>query len=339
MCGTVGLFIGCAALSYCPKELLLQTAQQAVGNEPEYRSPFRNWHERASVRQAPRRLLTEGAIRPYFPAELVPVTRHPLIKGLAPETFDEVLIQHLYRYLNFTARLEYSVVNRTVLGIASGSVGVTLPEEMRFDAYKMYCDEAYHTLFSVDLARQVQQRSGVVARLPDEPYFIVRLKQLIAELPERDRALAELLFVIVSETLISATLADVPEWDGVSAAVRGTVRDHAADEGRHHAYFAAFLRFLWGQLSSDDRRRAAVLVPRLIDIFLRPDVPALRAEMVGYGLTAEEAECVVDETYTPDVVREHVAATSRQTVRYFESLGAFDDPLAADELHRYGMAS
>ncbi|WP_369173400.1 diiron oxygenase [Streptomyces sp. R28] len=316
-----------------PKDLV-ETA------DTEYRSPFGNWYERAGVRQAPRRVLEgDEQERYYFSPDLVPIAHHPLVKGLPAGCFEEVLVQHLYRYLDFTARLEYVVVNRTVLGIAQGSVGVELPEEMRFDAYKIYCDEAYHTLFSADLSRQVQQRTRVVPRLPDEPYFLVRLREILEELPSQDRALAEMLFVIVSETLISASLAEVPERSDVVAAVRSTVRDHASDEGRHHAYFAAFLRYLWGQLSASERRRSGLLVPRLIETFLQPDLPAVREELAGYGLSRDEAEHVVAETYTREAVGDHLAATSRQTVRYFEALGAFDDPEAAEEMRRLGIVA
>ncbi|MFF2773864.1 diiron oxygenase [Streptomyces sp. NPDC058052] len=353
MCGIVGMFVGCTALSYCPKQLLARPGRtpgspEETGTRPgspetpeaEYRSPFGSWYERAAVRQAPRRMLeSDEKERYYFSPDLVPIAQHPLVKGLPEGRFEEVLVQHLYRYLDFTARLEYVVVNRTVLGIAQGSVGVELPEEMRFDAYKIYCDEAYHTLFSVDLARQVRQRTRITPRLPEEPYFLARLRAIQEELPSQDRALAELLFVIVSETLISASLAEVPERSDVVAAVRSTVRDHASDEGRHHAYFAVFLRHLWGQLSPSERRTAGLLVPRLIEAFLRPDLPAVRHELDGYGLSRDEAERVIAETYTPEAVGAHLAATSRQTVRYFEGLGAFDDPEAADELRRHGIVA
>ncbi|MEU7058739.1 diiron oxygenase [Streptomyces sp. NPDC046197] len=354
MCGIVGMFVGCTALSYCPKQLVMglgpadsgpvgearpDEAAEAdeTGQEPAYRSPFGSWYERAGVRQAPRRRLeNDEQGRHYFSPDLVPIARHPLVKNLPAGRFEEVLVQHLYRYLDFTARLEYVVVNRTVLGIAQGSIGVQLPEEMRFDAYKIYCDEAYHTLFSVDLSRQVQQRTGIAPRLPAEPYFLLRLREILEELPSEHRALAEMLFVIVSETLISATLAEVPERPDVVAAVRGTIRDHALDEGRHHAYFAVFLRYLWGQLSPAERRWSARLIPQLIEAFLRPDLPAVRQELAGYGLTADDAERVLAETYTPEAVRSHLAATSRQTVRYFEALQAFDDPEAAEKIQRLG---
>ncbi|MEU1513136.1 diiron oxygenase [Streptomyces sp. NPDC005811] len=356
MCGTVGMFVGCSALMYCPRRLLQgpgpgtdpagqeeQTASPdpsepsalepgaGVAGLPTYRSPFRTWYERSSVRSAPRRLLVaedgSAGLR-LFPPDLVPVTRHPLVRALPAERFQEVLVQHLYRYLDFTAKLEYLVVNRTVLGIARGSVGVSVPDEMRLDAFKMYCDEAYHTLFSADLAMQVRHATGIAPRLPDEPFFLRRLQEILDELPTADRPLAELLFVIVSETLISASLAELPQRDEVASAVTGTIRDHALDEGRHHAYFAHFLQRLWAELDPAERRTASRLVPRLMDAFLRPDLDALREELTGYGLSKDDAEQVLAEVYTPKVLGAHFRATSQQTRRYFHELGAFDDPMA-----------
>ncbi|KUL39713.1 diiron oxygenase [Streptomyces regalis] len=357
MCGTVGMFVGCSALSYCPRRLL-RGPGGAVEGEPEgrrpeeaperpeppelpsYRSPFRTWYERSSVRSSPRRVLDSGDGEPglrLFPPDLVPVTRHPLVRALPEHRFQEVLVQHLYRYLDFTAKLEYLVVNRTVLGIAHGSVGVAVPEEMRLDAYKMYCDEAYHALFSADLTAQAGRATGVEPRLPDEPFFLRRLQEILDELPGADRPLAELLFVIVSETLISASLADMPQRDEVVPAVTGTIRDHALDEGRHHAYFAQFLQRLWAQLDQAERRTAGRLVPRLMDAFLRPDLDALREELAGYGLSKDHVEQVIAEVYTPEVLADHFRATSQQTRRYFRDLGAFDDRAAQAELAAHGL--
>jgi hypothetical protein len=347
VCGTVGMFVGCSALSFCPRQLYFRELDtgavddeyEVPGGEPEYRSPLRSWHERASVRQGERRMLTDDTSgqRLFFSPDLVPLARHPLVKELPETVFDGLLIQHLYRYLDFTTKLESLVVNRTILGIAHGSVAVGLPEEMRFDAYKIYCDEAYHALFSVDLARQVAARTGVSPRLPAEPFFLKRLRQIQEELPTTERPLAELLFVVVSETLISAYLADVPDSDDVEPAVRDTIRDHAADEGRHHAYFAAFLRFLWAQLDRRTRRRAALLAPRLIDTFLRPDFDAARLDLAGYGLARDSIEQILHEVYTDEVIREHVRSTARQTVRYLVALDVLDDPEAVAEFHRYGL--
>jgi hypothetical protein len=334
VCGTVGLFIGCAALSYCPRQQLLAT--RTTPAEP-YRSPFQRWHERATVRQAPRRMLSDGdASEHVFAPELVPVASHPLVAALPPERFELVLASHLVRYLEFTAVLETLVVNRVALGVARGTIGVPLPPEMRFDAYKIYCDEAYHALFSVDLARQVTAELDVPGA-DAEPMFLRRLRELLERTDPALRNLVELLFVVVSETLISATLTDLPSDAGVRPAVRDVVRDHALDEGRHHAYFAAFLRHLWPALSPAERRAAGRLVPALIRCFLLPDADGVAADLRRAGLSAEQAEAVVTEVFSPEAIGDQIRATAAQTIRCFAEVGVLDEPGALEEFQRAAL--
>jgi hypothetical protein len=331
MCGTIGMFIGCPAAAVCPRR---QVADALVGDEElaatDYSSPFRSWYERSTVRSQPRRMLAESEPAPhFFSPDLVPVARHALVRGLPADGFRALLVQHLYRYLDFTARLEHVVVNRTVLGIAHGTLGLRLPEAMRLDAYKIYCDEAYHALFSADLIVQVRDATGILPALPPEPFFLRRLAAVRDAADARTRPLVDLMFVIISETLISATLAEVPDDPAVPGAVREVLRDHLADEGRHHRYFALFLRELWAQLDPGDRRAAALLVPTLVDCFLRPDQAAVRDDLLGAGLSRPDSEQVVAEVFPPHLVQDYTWSTTRQMVRYFAQLGALDDPEVA----------
>lgn len=341
MCGTAGLFIGCSAVAFCPIEQLSRsTARSSTENGvsgetsgdsgddqgESYRSPFRSWYDRSVVRSAPRRLLRpEHSVASFFPTELVPLAAHPLVCSLPESTYEQVLVQHLYRYLDFTAKLETLVVNRTALGIAHGSVRLELPDEMRLDALKIYCDEAYHALMSIELLRQVRDRTGIAPRLPDEPFFLHRLAKL-QEGAGRDFApLLELLFVIVSETLISGNLMEIPGAPDLNPVVRDVIKDHVADEGRHHAYFAILLRHLWAQLDSHTRRLAALHVPSLIRTFLAPDLPSIRAELLSYGMSREDVEQVVSEVFRAPSVREHTRLAASQTIRHFSQLGIMDD--------------
>ncbi|GHB75648.1 hypothetical protein GCM10010347_52570 [Streptomyces cirratus] len=355
MCGTVGLFMGCSAVSLCPKQALFARRDDTGGNDggdagrdgdgedgaQTYVSPFRTWYERATVRSAERRRLgplTDG--QDFFAPELVPLAGHPLIAGLRgerPGVYREVLVRHLYRYLDFTAKLEHLVVNRTVLGIAHGTIGVRVPEAMRLDAFKIYCDEAYHALFSADLAAQVREATEVRADLAQVPYFVTRLERFLEETPDDLAALTEILFVIVSETLITAQLSEMGNDRNVAPAVRETVRDHALDEGRHHAYFAIFLRHLWGQLTPATRRRAALRVPRLIRIFTDPDVPSVEKEIVGYGLPRDDAKQIVAELFPDASVTAYAKSVAQQTVRHFASVGALDDEQVRAEFAAYGL--
>ncbi|WP_405497574.1 diiron oxygenase [Streptomyces sp. NBC_00096] len=273
----------------------------------------------------------------FFPAELVPVARHPLVRALPDAVRREVIVQHLYRYLDFTAKLEHLVVNRTALGISQGTVGLELPAEMRLDALKIYVDEGYHALMSVDLLQQISGGTGIAPRLPGEPFFLTRLAALREASPAPMRPLLEILFVIVSETLISGSLSAVPQEGAVLPEVRATIRDHALDEGRHHTYFAIMLRYLWGALDPATRGWAARQVPQLIHCFLAPDLPALRAELRRYGMPADAAEQVLAEVYDPRTVDAFVRSAAQQTVRHFASLGVLEDPRVREAFLAAGL--
>ncbi len=340
MCGVLGLFTGCAAVTFCPVAALRRqddTTTTAPAAASEYRSAFNTWHERASVRSAARRSLDDDPtdVRMFSP-DLVPVARHRLVQQLPEPLFDAVLTQHLYRYLDFTTKLEVLVVNRTALGIALGTIGVAVPEQMRHDAFKIYCDEAYHALFSNDMRMQVQHRTGVKPLLPEKPYFMTRLRHLQQQKPEQ-RDLLEILFVIVSETLISATLANAPDDPTVAGAVRQMIDDHAIDEGRHHAYFAHFLTHLWASLPRNLRIQAALAVPDLILAFLAPDRPAIHAELRQHGMRNDDAHQVISEVFGDDTVTSYARATARQTIRHFTQLGALELPGVAEQFHDRGL--
>ncbi|SCF24421.1 P-aminobenzoate N-oxygenase AurF [Micromonospora matsumotoense] len=272
-----------------------------------------------------------------FPPELVALTRHDMVRALPPALFEQILTQHLYRYLDFTTKLELLVVNKTVLAIANGGVDLHLPDEMVFDAYKIYCDEAYHALFSADLIRQVHARTGLPPQLDERPYFLTQLRRLQESVEPQLRALVELLFVVCSETLISATLAEVPDDPRVDTAVRRSIRDHAADERRHHAYFAAFLKFLWYEMDSGQRRAMARLLPDLLLAFLRPDLPAIRCELAGYGFNRDQIEQILAEVYDDGTVNAYARDTSRQTMRYFAAVGVLEDQAACNRFAELGL--
>ncbi|MDQ0424643.1 diiron oxygenase [Cellulomonas iranensis] len=324
MCGTVGLFTGCAAAAFCPVAALRRDGAATPG----YRSPFAAWDRSASVRSSPRRVLASTELD-LFPEDLVPVAGHPVVGRLRPELRRRLLTQQLHRYLGFTAKLEYLVVNHVVLGIAHGSIEVPVPDEMRFDALRIYTDEAYHALFSVDLGRQVTARTGIAPR-GGRPFFLVRLDALKARHDPSLAGLVDLLFTIVSETLISATLTDVARSTSVEPSVAALVRDHAVDEGRHHAYFAQYLRHLWAALDAGERRFAACLFPELIDVFLRPDTADVGDELLGYGLSRDEVNEVLADTFDEQVRASYNRATAARLLGYLDDVGVFDDPRALD---------
>ena len=342
MCGTVGLFIGCPAAAFCPVARTPEETGAAGGDRGEgasgYRSAFGRWDERASVRSAPRRVLRPEGLLALFPEELVPIAAHPLVRALGPEALARMQTRQLYRYLHFTAKLEYLVVNHVALGIADGGIRVPIPEQMRFDALRIYCDEAYHSYFSVDLIRQAERLTGMPGPTADEvPYFLERLRSLQARHDPGSSGLIELAFTIVSETLISATLTDVARGERVDPAVTEAVHDHALDEGRHHAYFASYLRYLWASLDTGQREFVGRLFPRLIDVFLDPDRPSIAAELASYRMPAEQIEQVLADVFSEELRHAYNRATAAKLLAYLQDLEVFSSAAAYDEAASLGL--
>lgn len=311
----------------------------AEAGEFHYNSKLEEWDGRAAVRAKPRRMLRaeEASGKVFFPPELVPIACHPNVVALGPEVRRDVLVRHLYTYLDFTTLLEHDVVNIVAHRIAHRQIGADFPAAMLFDAYKLYCDEAYHALFSEDLKLQVAGATGIV---PDErgtPSFLRRLRSIQASVSSDMRSLVEVFFTIVSETLISATLSDIPRASNVVTAVRELVADHAEDEGRHHAYFSSVLRALWPQLSMAQQLELGPLLPEFVLGFLEPDLAAARRLLQRYDLGSDEIDRVVHEAYPTHTVQTGVRQAAGATLRLFEHTGVLEHPSIAEAFRERGL--
>jgi len=300
------------------------------------------WHRAATVRTAPQRRWqpdSQGTGRLFFSTSQVLAAGHRLLRErLDRGHWEELHIQHFYRFMAFTIRLEQYVVNPAVLAIAHREVPVEIREEDAHGAHRIYVDEGYHALEAAELIDDVWRGTGVVPGTGQGAGIDRRLEELLADLPDaRARALARQLFVVISETMISATLSTVPHDEEVVDTVRAAIADHAVDEGRHHQFFASYLPKLWEGLGTADRDVLAPLLPRFMAEFTAPDLNGLRRELAGYGLTAREAYAVCDELHSPERLRTEMAATGAATLRYLERCGALSHGRVSDELGTAGL--
>jgi len=303
-----------------------------------YRSSFGRWNERASVRSKPTRVLEECPEEQlYFPPETVPIASHPLVSRLGEPARRRLLVQLLCQYLHFTTELEELAVIPIASKISRGKAGLVLPQQMREDAFKIVTDEAWHAQFSYDLMRQVASKTGVLPRLPELPRFVTRLDRIRSGLPSGVRGAEALAFAVVSETLISVILAEIPRDQRLPRAVRESVRDHAEDEGRHHAYFRSVLDYFWAALEPAEHRQIGPCLPQVIFAFLKPDYPALVEALSDIGLGPEEIDQVLCESYPEVAVTEFVADAAANTVRYFGEVGALDDTQTRDAFLAAGL--
>jgi hypothetical protein len=300
---------------------------------------LRGWYERAGVRVDPRRMMREeshGGLS-YWPPELAGFVSHPLVAERGRAVRDELLVRQLYQYLQFTANYEMRVINRATELIANGRTGLTLPTAVRLDAYKIYCDEGYHALYSFDVIAQVEEASGIQHRPFDFDATLRYLHEAQDAAPDRLRTAVALLVVIVFETLVTATLTQIPRHGNVISLVREVVRDHAQDEGCHHAYFSKFFGYLWGQLSAGDRRALGPLLAEFIVRPLEPQLGTLRDALLLAGLSRDATEEVLEDSFPPGRAQETIRTTAKSTLRLFGRHGLYDDPATREAFEARGL--
>jgi hypothetical protein len=307
-----------------------------------YASRYERWGDLASVRRRPRRDFRTSETDLFFPPELYPVALHPLVTAKGETVVKALLLCRLYDYLDFTVDLENYAVIPVAAKISRGRSGLILPEQMMADAYKIVTDEAWHAQFSYDFARQIADRTVIARAAPRDtgiPAFIARLDEIRDRLPPEIRGVEALLFAIISETLISGILSDIPRDNRLPHSVRELVRDHAADEGRHHIYFRSVLEHLWPALTPRERLAIGPQIPAAVYAFLEPDYGQAFRHLRGIGLTEQEADQVIAESWPQPTVRRTIAEAAAPVVRYFTGAGALEDARTLDSFERAGLTA
>ena len=303
-----------------------------------YTSAFARWETHSSVRNRPRRVLDDPDDHPvFFPPEFVPAVSHPLVVARGPATTRRILLHSLYQYLHFTTVLEQTAVLPVTGAIALNRGGLDLPERMRADAFKITTDEAWHAQICYDFTAEVARRTGVAAGAVVGPAFERRLRQARDDTEPGLRPLLDLVFAVVSETLVSSLLAGIPRDTRLPEPVRKLVADHAADEGRHHSYFRGLLRVLWPRLSAAERRLIGPSVPDMIRTFLHPDLDAVAAILAACGFTRAETPTILADSYPPESPLFDIAHGARATVQSFREVGALGDPRTRDSFAAAGL--
>jgi hypothetical protein len=273
---------------------------------------------------------------PFSPS-LVPVASHPLVKERGPDAAFVIQARRLFSYLNFTDFLETEAVVPAAMLIARRKTSLILPDDMVFDGRRIATDEMYHAQCAGDLMKQMSDLTGVPVCYQSQPNFLAELQRIRDELPRDIAPLATLFFSIVSETLITSILKDIPQDEQVFTAVRQVVADHHVDEARHHAYFARVLQLTWEQLTIREKDCIGPLLPTFITLFLTPDKNATIASLSSIGLDEKQATLVFAETYPEEGVQRELSKAAHPALRHLKEIGAFDHSATCEATEASGL--
>jgi hypothetical protein len=301
----------------------------------EYDSRFEKWEETAIVHGNHRPAPLDKSLL-YFSPAVAPLFTHAAVKKAADEVQRGVLVLSLFDWLEFTEWLETGPVNESCDLLRRAHFLPWLPQLMRADALKIYTDEAGHAQMSHDLARAVEQATGYRS-LQLRPPFLSVFSDLVAAHDRHLEPLLTLCFAIVSETLITSSLKDLPKDERVQLAVREFARHHAQDEARHHHYFRELCMMLWPRLPQEMRRLIGPLLPRMVLTFLRPSYDSLVRILSEFPDSFPEPQLIADQILGSSTIEESVRRASTPTLRMFAACGALDDDEVLDSFIESGL--
>ena len=296
-----------------------------------FKSPLKNWDSTASVRNGQRRLHdgNDATLLPFSP-DLVPVISHSLVTSRDPDVAYNILGLRLFDYLRFTDYLETEAVVPASMLLARQELPLNLPMEMIFDGRKIATDEMYHAQCAEDLLIQMSNQVGIRYPKPETPTFLKKLATIQNELKFEDRALALLFFTIVSETLVTSILKELPLDERVIGVIREVVQDHNEDEAKHSLYYGKVLEVVWEQLSVRQRDLVGPLVPQFMKIFLEPDKDAILRCLTNAGFDRKEADQIWMETYPRAQIIQDIKMSAAPTIEKFRSVGALENAATVD---------
>lgn len=330
MCGVVGFFTGCPLEQTCE----LRKSGSCKSNI-SIDKIFQNWNEKSSVRSAPRRILQpEEAHLDLFPRHLAPISQHSIIASKYADKISELLCLQLYRYLYFTINLELIIVNPNILRVSLASKEFMLSEQESLATVKMYVDEGYHALFCMDLAKQLNRITNLSPNHNTDPHFLKEYRRITSE--SSDSALAGIMFTSVSETLITGSLSEVAIDGSTPSSVKELMKDHARDEARHHAFFK---ELIWriGKNNPLGLQKMLHLIPESIYAFIQPDMEQLRASLLQVGVTRDDTEQILHETYPTDEITKYARNSAKDLLGFLDSEGISRNARLNEKLEEYQL--
>jgi len=295
----------------------------------EYQSRFTAWDEKAWVRSKPHHVAPFEPDLWFFSSALSPLLLDPRVASAPEEIRRSLMVLTLYDWLEFTEWLEVGPVNSVCDRLRQPHFLPWLSPQMKADALKVYTDEAGHAEMSHALARAVETYTGLEsARL--RPSFLDMFDSLMTDEEPTLAALVELFLAVTSETLITGTLNKLPSDPTVQQAVRDIAKDHATDEGRHHAYFRSVCLAVWPRLPTEVKRRVGVLLPEMILAFLAPN-PTNLTRLLSRVNHFDNAEAeIANAVCAHPAVAQTIRTSCAPTLRTFREAGVFGHPLVVD---------
>jgi len=250
---------------------------------------FKNWHMTSAVRSRPYAYnfsvedLTQSEPDRWFPSALSPALAHDSVKQLSKHELLVLHAYHLVHFLDYTTQLEMGHINETVRCIVAGDLKKYFDKDVHLNALKLYADEAYHALFSREIADQVAKHF-CLERINSAR--IESLDQILQNTPPTLRSITRFCIAFISETLITQELYDLTR-DSLVTPVANMLTDHLHDEARHSIFFSDCFVRLWPQIPTPHKDHLVATLIKILNAFCSPDESFLNSIFKNHPSTGK----------------------------------------------------
>ncbi len=266
---------------------------------------------------------------------MAPALAKPEVSSLSLSSRQRLLAKHLVYFLRYTTALELGIVNKAVGDIIENSSGLNFPKKTRNLALRLYTDEAYHALFSEELADQVaklytyNEQHSDFKRIQD----IIRLENSETD---STRPIFRFLTAFVSETAIAKELFDLSSAS-LKHSVTSIFQDHLQDEAQHCKFFSRLFVHGWRHADEHTQNFISRVLPPLMKTFALIDEDWLSRILTSEGISDSMASDIAKSLNSDDLLVQRAKRSCIATFSALRSAGALTTEDHRAPFHKAGL--
>lgn len=234
----------------------------------------RSWHKRAQIKLDSQRPDIQLDLQaPDFLEALLPFAHDPHYQDYPHALKLLILSAGWVIYNQKTIAIETEIICPSCIDLLQ--LGSRLSSASAATISETLADEAYHTLFSINMCELAITQRGMRIKWP-ELELTRHLSQAQATLSEADFKVYRLAFSLVSETFISDYLADLSDAPDIQPVFRHVVALHKKDELVHKHIFPLFVQQVVGDFTPQQTALFTRGIANSIRIFPMREISAWR---------------------------------------------------------------
>jgi hypothetical protein len=233
-----------------------------------------DWENKSTVRSQKRsRLQKEGVPEIIFPFFIKPYLKYSEVQALTNEQLAPFYLQSLCDMLYGVAHFEVNFVTDQCGKLANKDLGLELSDAIKQVAIAIGTDEMYHAFVARELLADIKALTGVIPTplkpqpvkeaktalveggedKPTEPARVLPMDYFKGAVTPELVPIAEATLLCILENAVVDDFFELAKESKNNNPVSVYNREHLHDEGRHKVFFQRLLKYIWTNISEEDR--------------------------------------------------------------------------------------